>query len=137
MDTLGSHHNVVTYVGRSNLNEDDMPMEAAFLKPDLSVNWLEYYSPPKVNQVNRARDDMANGIRLGTTGRLAELNVGESCNRVKVNTGEIILFKKDGRPANPSHCEVKGIPPDAATERQSTVAVSLAAGWPGSVPSAA
>ena len=126
MDKVGSEHHVVTYVGGQNIGDDGRPMEAAFLKTDLSVNWLEYFDPPKSNQVDRARRDMSRNLHLGSTGCLAELNVGESRRQVKETTDVTICFEKDPQPGNPSHCEARGMPIGEGSELRFAVAAALA-----------
>ena len=125
MDRLKSCHHVLTYVGLGNLNDDGWPMEGAFLKTDWSANWLEYFPEPKDNQVAKARRGMSTNLTLGKNGCLAELNVGESCRRVKDNTEDSIFYERDPQPGNLSHCEARGMPPND-TERQYAVAAELA-----------
>ena len=122
MDCLEAAHHVLTYVGGSRL-EDGVPLEGAFMKTDWSSSWLEHFEPPKPTQVDKARDEMSRNINLGPAGRLAELNVGESCRRVKEGTDLTICYKRVPEEGYLSHCETRGMPNEA--ERQFEVAAVL------------
>lgn len=125
MDCLEAAHHVLTYVGGSKL-DNGVPLEGAFMKTDWSSSWLEHFDPPKSMQVDKARDEMSRNINLGSTGCLAELNVGDSCRRVKESTGQTIFYERVPKEGYLSHCETRGMPSPSETERQFEVAAALA-----------
>ena len=127
MGCLKAVDNVLTYVGGSRVDRGSgRPLEGAFMKIDWSSSWLEYFDPPKSAQVDKAREELSANLELGSTGCLAELNVGESCKRVKETTGVTICYEMKPRQGYLSHCETIGMPNETETELQFAVAAALA-----------
>ena len=123
-ELLTPEDNLAKYAGLSKM-DGDKPLDCLFMEIDWSSNWLEYYNPPKSNQISRVRVDMSSGIRLGPRGKLVELNVGMAIESVFALTGKQLYVETDERTDNLSHCETRGMPPDE-TPQQCEVAAVLA-----------
>lgn len=87
-------------------------MENLFEAIDWSANWLEYYVGLKEERIDLVRGDMSKNLTLRRSGRIAELNVGLTCNHVQEKTDETIHFVEKSETFNLSHCEVRGTPAD-------------------------
>ena len=122
---LRDEDHVVRYVKPTLVRRNGSVDGSAFcLRSDesgLSVNWLDWFAGlSKSKQIEQIRH--LSRITMKRRGRLAELNVGTA----KQETREVAnirfahqpLAAEYGHPADPSHCEIVGLPgggfPEAA-----------------------
>ena len=127
--TVPENDNVIRYVGFTKLDKYGKAKSVAFT-PDpeqhgVSVRWLEHSDIlEKKDQLNLVRDLLKLRIGLGATAKLAQLNVGKTMEMLKdgidewnSNTpkGQISckfwfektpLGNEDGKPEDPSHCDI-------------------------------
>lgn len=102
----------------------------------LSVNWLEFFNlpnrpipiPDRTSQVGEVRKILAKKMRVGSTSKLAELNVEHAVTAVREATGEKVQIAIIHDPASlaglwddPSHSGILGLSTD-----DDTPAVALA-----------
>ena len=114
-------HNVVRYVGLAGL-DNGRPDGSQFClsagQSGLSVNWLEYFDYP-------TREEQLAGIRqvihrtLGRREVFAELNIGDVKRFLETELPAVRVIRapttvNDRFPADPSHCDVMGLPPAEA-----------------------
>lgn len=123
--------NVVRYVGRSKIREDNRIDGTAFCRrrdeDGPSVNWLEFFSGlDKQEQVSEVRR-LIHLRTLGATAVFAELNVGEVKRQLHDQLPDVYIISKL-QPANddfpepdPSHCEIMGLPPAEAENLALTI----------------
>jgi len=121
---LPADDHIVRYVKPSMIQEDGTADGSDFrLRPDrpdeegLSVNWLEAFPPGKSRQLNEIRRLCR--LRLRPNERLAEMNVGKIMSEVaaELDTLHIVhdpLEATEEFDADPSHAEIRGLPPGAA-----------------------
>ena len=130
LDTLSIDDNVVRYVGFTKLDADGKVTSRAFTidlkKRGVSVNWLEYFGGlERSDQLNSIRELMSPRLTLGGKAKLAQLNVGKTTEELIRGIGEFNsdidqtekiccefwfektpIGEKDGKPADPSHCDI-------------------------------
>lgn len=114
---LRDEHHVVRYV-KSTLVRDDGSVDGSAFRLrsgeiGLSVNWLEHCA-------NRVRSEQLEDVRrlsritMRRRGRLAELNVGMTKRKTReaarVRFEHRPLSQECDYPADPSHCEIRGLP---------------------------
>lgn len=128
--------NVVRYVGRSKIREDNQIDGSAFCRrpneDGPSVNWLEFFSGhDKQQQVAEVRR-LIHLRNLGTTAIFAELNVGEVRQQLRGQLPDVHVINRP-QPANddfcepdPSHCEIMGLPPAEAENLALTIGDMIA-----------
>ena len=125
---IPSEDHVLRYVRPSDILDLEIGLlncTAFQLKPNelgLSVNWLEYSG---VGDKQRQLDDVRSLIQLnmGRNGRLAELNVGFTLEYVGDSLPELRFVHSpspaaDGRPPDPSHSEIRSLPPIDSPESE-------------------
>ena len=114
---LRDEHHVVRYVKPTFVREDRSVDGSAFRlrsgEGGLSVNWLEHYA-------NRVRSEQLEEVRrlsritMRRRGVLAELNVGMTKRKTReaarLRFERRPLSQERGYPADPSHCEIRGLP---------------------------
>jgi len=110
-------HHVSRYCGGSHVTEDGRVSGTAFLprgdETYLSVNWLEYFrTPDRQEQIEKVREILSQKLRIGSTAKIAVLNVGETKNTVMTATnGQIRIFvEHKPEPDDPSHAGICGLP---------------------------
>ncbi len=123
---LSDASNVVRYVKPSLIAGKELSYEAFCLRaerPDesgLSVNWLEYFGDfDKSERLEKIRG--VSNLRRARNGRYAEINVGKLRAMVAgyLNGFAVThspIHGDDGRDSDPSHSEIKGLPPGNTKE---------------------
>lgn len=81
---LPSEHHTARYCLATKLTEEGGAAPTAFHlrpgEPYLSVQWLEYlHQSDRSSQIREVRSTLARNMRLGSTAKIAVLNVGETC----------------------------------------------------------
>ena len=117
--------NVIRYV-RGTLVDDGRVDGSAFLRREnesgLSVNWLEYFGDrTKLQQLDEVRPLVR--LTLRRSGRFAELNVGETLERISERLDSVRFVHRplpadDNYEADPSHSEIEGLPPGDTDEAE-------------------
>lgn len=115
---LRDEHHVVRYVKPTLVRDDGSVDGSAFClrsgENGLSVNWLEHFANlARLEQLEQVRH--LSRIEMKRRGRLAVLKVGMT----KRKTREAARLRFEHRPlsqerdypADPSHCEILGLPP--------------------------
>ena len=119
---LPSPDNVVCYAGAQHIDDQESGRVngSAFVwngkGEGLSASWLEYFHClSKSQQLDKVRDLIHQ--QMGTTGRLAELNVGATVRHISGTLGEEPRFLHRPSPPtdrypkeDPTHCELVGLP---------------------------
>lgn len=114
---LRDEHHVVRYVKPTLVRDDGSVDGSAFRlrsgEDGLSVNWLEHYA-------NHVRSEQLEEVRrlsritMRRRGVLAELNVGmtkrKTREEARLRFEHRPLSQERDFPADPSHCEVRGLP---------------------------
>ena len=118
--------NVVRYVNRRSQRTDGSVDGSAFLlrenEQGLSVNWLDYFaSLTKLQQLDEVRPLVR--LTLRRSGRFAELNVGQTLNRISGRLSSARFVHRplpaDGKyKADPSHSQIEGLPPGDTDEAE-------------------
>ena len=120
-DDLPADDHVVRYIKPSMILEDGTPDGSDFRLrmsiPDemgLSVNWLEAFEPPKIQQLSEVRRLFRLSVRRN--GRFAELHVGTVLRTVSEELTTLRMLHDPleaghGFDADPSHAEIVGLPP--------------------------
>jgi hypothetical protein len=116
---LPDDDHVVRYVKPSGIRTDGKVNGTEFcLRPNdkgLSVNWLEYFEvSTKDEQLAEVRRLLR--LRVSKSGRLAELNIGETKRHIRselegLNFIHRPLVAEADYEADPSHSEITGLPP--------------------------
>lgn len=107
---ISDMHSIVRHVGGSKI-DDGIVNPEAFMGQDLSVHWLECAQGTKDEQLDRIRSLIRR--KLGTTAKLAELEVGKARNlAATIDVVKNELDAEDGWPDAPCHAEIVGIPED-------------------------
>ena len=117
-DEVPDQDQIVHYVKPSKILDDGTVDGSEFcLRPDdagLSVNWLNYFSSsPSSEQLEAVSQGIQ--LQLSRNGRFAEFNVGEVREHLREECGSVRVLH-DPRPptdefgADPSHCEIMGLP---------------------------
>ncbi|MCY4005436.1 MAG: hypothetical protein OXE84_01205 [Rhodobacteraceae bacterium] len=101
-DPLPDKDNVVRYVGGSKI-ADGIVQPEAFNNPPISVNWLEYQSGRKPEQVARVRRVLR--LKIGKTAFLAELNVA-AIRGLGFDVLEDPMKAENGWPPAPCHAHI-------------------------------
>ena len=104
----GDH--IARYCKYTTLSEDGKPSSSAFrLRKNkdqyLSVKWLEYLKQPnRISEINEVRRRFAGGnFKLGSTARIAVLNVGAVCTHVETQSHFKIRVLHEPSSVDPSH----------------------------------
>jgi len=104
----GDH--IARYCKYTTLSEDGKPSSSAFrLRKNkdqyLSVKWLEYLKQPnRISEINEVRRLFAGGnFKLGSTARIAVLNVGAVCTHVETQSHFKIRVLHEPSAVDPSH----------------------------------
>ena len=126
-DTVPNDHHVARLCGGSHIREDGTIAPTAF-KPRagetyLSVNWLELLRlPDRDTEIAEIRRMLGTKRKIGSTARLAMLNVGQVRDVVRrESTNHIELAVRHetemepGRTSDPSHSGIYGVPEDDIT----------------------
>jgi hypothetical protein len=126
-DIVPDEHHVARLCGGSHIREDGTIAATAF-KPRpgeayLSVNWLEFLAlSDRSTEVEEIRRVLGTKRMIGATARLAVLNVGQARETVRMsdhnNAILSILHEPEtdpGRPQDPSHAGIYGVPADDNT----------------------
>lgn len=126
MDLPDDNH-VVRYVKPTHLRKKDgKATGAAFcLRADetgLSVNWLEYFHEYSKNE-QLAEVRRLSWLNMNKNGRLAELHIATTKLCVRTELEEIGFIhsprpEDDTHKADPSHCEITGLPLDNSPESE-------------------
>lgn len=120
-DDLPDGDHVVRYAKPSFVHPDGSLAVGAFrLRPDesgLSVHWLEGVDEVGDTATRVAEVRRLSRLTLRPGGRFAELGVGDAKRQVREHLGTLRfahmpLDAGGGYPADPSHSEVQGLPPD-------------------------
>jgi hypothetical protein len=103
---LPDSDHVLRYIPPRHVEDGVVNGEAFLAKPAEdapSVNWLEWFDPPIENQVAGVRS-LAR-VRYAKTGRLAQLNVGQTIQYVRENdpNGLVLSFVHDPSDATDTH----------------------------------
>lgn len=70
----------------------------------LSVEWLEYLGQPdRSGEILAVIDILAKKLRLGSSARVAVLEVGIVCSHVRKETGYLLRFLHEPEPGDPAH----------------------------------
>lgn len=114
--------NVVRYASPRTIHDDGSVDGGAFRlragEDGLSINWLEYFrGQPKARQLQAVR--RLARLTLRNSGRLAELNVGETQAYLE-QVHDLLFVRKPlaatgEYPADCSHSEIVGLPPGDST----------------------
>jgi hypothetical protein len=126
-DVVPDDHHVTRLCGGSHIRENGTIAATAF-KPRpgetyLSVNWLEVLGlPDRTAEIAEVRRVLGNKRKIGPTARLAVLNVGHVSDVVKRESNNRIELvvrhepeNEPGRPSDPSHSGIYGVPEDDIT----------------------
>ena len=126
-DVVPDAHHVTRLCGGSHVREDGTIAATAF-KPRpgetyLSVNWLEFLGlSDRAAQLDDVRRVLASKRGVGASARLALLNVGQARAAVRANSHDNALLSflhepemEPGRPQDPSHAGIYGVPADDNT----------------------
>jgi hypothetical protein len=107
---LPPEDHIARYCGNATLSEDGTVSPSAFrLRKNkdqyLSVKWLEYLKQPnRISEINEARRLFAGGnFKLGSTARIAVLNVGAVCTHVEMQSHFKIRVLHEPSSVDPSH----------------------------------
>ena len=120
-DDLPDCDHVVHYAKPSFVHPDGSFAFGAFrLRSDetgLSVHWLEGFDAIGDTAARIAEVRRRSRLALRPGGRFAELGVGDAKRQVREHLGALRfthmpLDAGDGYPADPSHSEIRGLPPD-------------------------
>lgn len=101
-------HHIGRYCSGTRLTENGCAAPTAFHlrpgEPYLSVQWLEYLSQEDRDRaVREATAAMARNMRLGSTAKIAVLNVGQACNYVHDTAGYSIRVLHKPEQNNEAH----------------------------------
>ena len=126
-DIVPDTDSVARLCGGSHIREDGSIAATAF-KPRpgeayLSVNWLEFLPlGGRPTELEAIRQVLSRKRKIGTTARLAVLNVGQACDAVRQNSVNhtVLTVRHEpeaelGRPQDPSHAGIYGVPTDDNT----------------------
>ena len=70
----------------------------------LSVEWLEYLGKfDRPGEIQAVIDILSKKLRLGSSARIAVLEVGATCSHVRKETGHTIRFLHEPEPEDPAH----------------------------------
>lgn len=110
-DHLPENDHVARYCPGSKLAEDGAPLATAFfLRPNenyLSVEWLEHLrEDSKTESIRKVASIFAQKLRVGATARIAVLNVGDVCCRVKNMTTHAIRILHEPGNNDPAHAGI-------------------------------
>lgn len=107
---LPPEDHIARYCKYTTLSEDGKPSSSAFrLRKNkdqyLSVKWLEYIKQPnRISEINEVRRLFAGGnFKLGSTARIAVLNVGAVCTHVETQAHFKIRVLHEPSSVDPSH----------------------------------
>jgi hypothetical protein len=110
-DHLPASDHVVRYCPGSKLAEDGTPLATAFFlrrnEKYLSVEWLEYLQQHvKEDPVRKAASIFKEKLNVGSTARMAVLNVGNMCRHVKTQTALTIGVLHEPGKNDPAHAGI-------------------------------
>ena len=121
-DVVPAEHHVSRLCGGSHVREDGTIAATAF-KPRpgeayLSVSWLEYlHLPTRIAEITEVRRILATKRSIGTSARLAVLNVGAMCEIVRQHDhfrhDLVVRHEPEDAPGFPqdlSHSGIYGVP---------------------------
>jgi hypothetical protein len=107
---LPPEDHIARYCKYTTLSEDGKPSSSAFrLRKNkdqyLSVKWLEYLKQPnRISEINEVRKLFAHAnFKLGSTARIAVLNVGALCTHVLAQSRFRIRVLHEPSDVDPSH----------------------------------
>lgn len=118
-DLVPDSDHVLRYIKPSGI-QDDVINGSEFLKrpneEEVSVNWIEYFQGTLESQIEKIRQKAR--LTYARTGRLARLNVGQTCSYVLEETNRTFNLsvvkdrlpedKENGFEEDPSHALIKG-----------------------------
>ena len=126
-DRVPDEHHMARLCGGSHLREDGTIAATAF-KPRpgetyLSVNWLEFLAlADRTAEIEEIARVLASKRTVGATARLAVLNVGQARETVRAKSHNNVMLSvlhepetEPGRPQDPSHAGLYGVPADDNT----------------------
>ena len=110
-DHLPDSDHVVRYCPGSKLAEDGTPLATAFYlrrnEKYLSVEWLEYLQlHVKEDPVRKVASIFKEKLNVGSTARMAILNVGNMCHHVKTQTALTIRVLHEPGKNDPAHAGI-------------------------------
>ena len=116
---LPDHDHVLRYIGKRHVDNGVVNGSGFFIRPteDLpSVNWMECFPPPIDNQV--AEIKARRRLRYEKNALLVRLNVGATKQYLSLSSTTTVevdfildpLPAENGRPEDPSHAVIKGVP---------------------------
>ena len=115
MNKILNNGNVVRYCSPQHFTNGKLQASAFNInnnKP-LSVNWIEFFKCKNIELVIQEIRNEFHKINfdLKENGRFVKINILSAKNYVQNKTGVSIIFKKNPRKNQPSHCEILGYEP--------------------------
>ncbi len=110
-DHLPGNDHVVRYCPGSKLAEDGAPLATAFYlrrnEKYLSVEWMEYLQQhAKDDPVKKVASIFKEKLNIGSTARMAVLNVGNMRHHVKTQTASTIRVLHEPGKNDPAHAGI-------------------------------
>jgi hypothetical protein len=114
-DNLPPQDHICRYCKATTLTEDGQITGAAFqlrqTEESLSVNWLEFLKlENRDHEIQEIRKVLGSKLKLGTTAKIAVLNVGKiiSCVRTKSTDSRVLKISHNPEENDPSHSGIYG-----------------------------
>jgi hypothetical protein len=110
-DHLPGNDHVARYCPGSKIAEDGTPLATAFYlrynEKFLSVEWMEYWQQhTREDPVKKAAAIFKQKLNIGSTARMAVLNVGNMCRHVKTRTASTICVLHEPSKNDPAHAGI-------------------------------